>query len=99
MKPNTKPTMTRKKKLPHCSGCTDPDPLGATHSEQTIEHPEVLTKDTKKPICCRCDKPATTQTESGKSQESLGALPINHGWYCDKCFKEGLKAEMEAMYG
>jgi hypothetical protein len=30
---------TKEIKLDHCSGCTDPDPYGATHQEGTIEHP------------------------------------------------------------
>ena len=48
---------------------------------------------------CGCGKPATNQTAKGEYNESLGALPQNHGWYCDKCMEEGIKMEEEAMYG
>ncbi len=42
----TKPT-EKGKKLPHCTGCTDPDPLGATHSYETIEHGTEPTTDSR----------------------------------------------------
>ena len=61
-----------------------------------------MTKDKEKkikPKCNRCNRPATIQTANGKYQESIGALPQNFGWYCQKCFNEGLKIENEAMYG
>jgi hypothetical protein len=51
----------------------------------------------KNPKCNWCGKPATTQTANGKYQESIGGLPINHGWYCENCFAEGLEIEKEAM--
>ncbi len=53
----------------------------------------------EKEKCTRCDKPATTQTEQGKGNEKLGGLPVNNGYYCSKCYQEGLDIENEAMYG
>jgi hypothetical protein len=58
----------------------------------------VTPKHLKNPTCS-CGKPATIQTTDGKYQESIGALPQNFGWYCKKCFEEGLKLENEAIYG
>ncbi len=49
--------------------------------------------------CTWCGKKATRQTEKGKYNEEIGALPQNHGWFCDKCWKEGEEIENEAMYG
>lgn len=49
--------------------------------------------------CTWCGKKATRQTANGKYQESIGALPQNHGWFCDKCWKEGTEIENEAIYG
>ena len=60
--------------------------------------PKKLTEAEEKK-CTWCRKPATKQTEQGKYNESLDALPINHGWYCDSCFKKGLEMENEAIYG
>lgn len=48
--------------------------------------------------CVRCGEPATLQTTDGKYQESIGALPQNHDWYCEKCADEGERYEYEAMY-
>lgn len=46
---------------------------------------------------CSCGKRATIQTARGKyAQENL-QRPCNWGWYCKKCFKEGLELEREAM--
>lgn len=53
----------------------------------------------KKRKCTYCGKTATTQTAKGKSNEESKGLPQNDGWFCEKCFKEGLKLEEEAMYG
>jgi len=49
--------------------------------------------------CTWCGKVATKQTTKGKSNEEIGGLPQNDGWYCDKCWKKGTKIEEEAMYG
>ena len=59
----------------------------------------VTPKHLKNPICTRCDKPATIQTANGKYQERIGALPQNFGWFCKKCFEQGLKEENNAIYG
>lgn len=48
---------------------------------------------------CRCGEIATTQTTKGKHAQRDNHRPINWGYYCDKCFAEGLKIEQEAMYG
>ena len=49
--------------------------------------------------CTCCNKKATKQTENGKDNEKNGCLPINDGWYCNKCWEEGVKIEEDAMYG
>lgn len=49
--------------------------------------------------CTNCGKPATTQTVKGKEAEESGHLPQNHGYYCSKCFDEGVEMENEAMHG
>lgn len=49
--------------------------------------------------CGNCGKPATRQTANGAYQQEIGALPQNWGWYCYKCYDEGLKRENEAIYG
>ena len=46
---------------------------------------------------CSCGKPAKTQTADGVYQQRIGGLIQNHGYYCDKCFEEGLELEKEAM--
>mgnify|MGYP001585908503 FL=1 len=51
----------------------------------------------KNPKCTWCGKLANIQTANGEYQESIGALPINHGWYCDSCYAKGLEMEKEAM--
>lgn len=48
---------------------------------------------------CSCGKPATTQTEKGKDAQKNNHRPVNWGYYCDKCYEEGLKMEEEAMFG
>ena len=48
---------------------------------------------------CGCGKPATRQTVRGEEAERANHLPQNHGYYCDRCFDEGLNLELEAMYG
>ena len=51
------------------------------------------------PKCGWCGRIATKQTAKGKyAQENLHR-PVNWGYYCKKCFAEGLKMEEEAMYG
>ena len=89
-----------KKKLYHCTGCTDPDPLGGTHNYDTIEHGEQpMQKKGKlrkpvveKPLCQHCHKrPATIQWVGDG-----GMLAFTHGMYenwCDFCATtEQLKA-------
>lgn len=49
--------------------------------------------------CTWCGKKATRQTVKGKDNEEAGGLPVNDGWFCDKCWDKGLKIEEEAMYG
>ncbi len=56
-------------------------------------------KEMSVPKCTRCDELATTQTVRGKDSEDNFNLPQNYGWYCDKCYQEGLEMEKEAMYG
>lgn len=53
----------------------------------------------KEAKCTWCGKKATKQTENRKYQEKIGALPQNHGWFCDDCWNKGMNAEEEAMYG
>ncbi len=48
---------------------------------------------------CGCGKLATRQTVRGEEAESANHHPANFGYYCDKCFDEGLALEHEAMYG
>ena len=50
-------------------------------------------------MCNWCKNKATQQTENGKYNESIGALPQNHGWFCDSCWKKGEQEENEAIYG
>ena len=47
---------------------------------------------------CSCGKPATTRTTRGEDAQKNNYRPVNWGHYCDKCFKEGLELEEEAMY-
>ena len=46
---------------------------------------------------CSCGKRATVQTERGKDAQKNLHRPCNWGWYCKKCFEEGLELEREAM--
>jgi len=51
------------------------------------------------PKCSWCGKEATKQTVKGEDNLKSGGLSVNDGWYCDECYKKGLKIEEEAMYG
>ncbi len=51
------------------------------------------------PKCGWCGKIATKQTAKGKYEQENLSRPVNWGYYCKKCFAEGLKMEEEAMYG
>ena len=53
----------------------------------------------KKPKCTWCGKVAKRQTAKGKDNEKSGGLPVNNGWFCDKCWQKGDELEKEAMYG
>lgn len=53
----------------------------------------------KKEICTKCGSRATRQTAKGAENQKSGGLPQNNGWYCNKCYQEGLAIEHEAMYG
>lgn len=48
---------------------------------------------------CSCGKKATMQTERGKYAQERNHRPCNWGYYCNKCYEEGLEIEKEAMYG
>lgn len=48
---------------------------------------------------CGCGRRAITQTIRGKYEQDNLHRPVNWGYFCKKCFDEGLKLENEAMYG
>ncbi len=51
-----------------------------------------------KHICSRCRQSiARNQTVRGKENEKNGGLEINNGWFCNKCWNEGVSMENEAM--
>ena len=93
-----------KKKLYHCSGCTENDPLGGTHSYDTIEHGEqpIVRGKPYQPdnfieeVCVHCNKRPATTNWVGNG----GILEYSHGMYerwCDHCCTfEQLKAARKA---
>lgn len=48
---------------------------------------------------CNTKRKVVGQTTKGKDEMNNNALPRNWGYYCQKCYDEGSKAEREAMYG
>lgn len=48
---------------------------------------------------CSCGALATKQTVRGAEAEEAKHHPNNFGYYCDKCYEEGLQIEKEAMGG
>ena len=46
---------------------------------------------------CSCGEIATTQTTRGEHAQEGLHRPCNWGYYCKKCYAEGLELELEAM--
>ena len=54
------------------------------------------------PKCSYCNRKTPKvvgQTEKGKYAEANNHLPRNWGFYCQRCYDEGMEIEREAMYG
>jgi hypothetical protein len=54
------------------------------------------------PKCSFCgikSRKVVGQVAKGKSAQEGNHLPRNWGYYCQKCYDEGMELEREAMYG
>lgn len=54
------------------------------------------------PICSYCgfkSRKVVGQTAKGKTAQEDNHLPRNWGYYCQRCYNEGMQRENEAMYG
>lgn len=54
------------------------------------------------PKCSYCGRKTAKvvgQTTKGKHAQEANHLPRNWGYYCQKCYDEGMELEREAMYG
>lgn len=55
-----------------------------------------------KPICSYCgikSRKVVGQTTKGEHAQKDNHLPRNWGYYCQRCYDEGMEMEREAMYG